>query len=68
MGEITNPKKVLFVSVLIVMCFFVLPAQAKYGGGTGELDKNDWIITCEQQSLLYRFVIETIEYVKSFME
>jgi hypothetical protein len=36
MGEITKPKKVLFVSVLILMRVFGFPAQAKYGGGTGE--------------------------------
>ena len=35
MGEVTNPKKVLFVSVLIVICVFGLLAQAKYGGGSG---------------------------------
>jgi hypothetical protein len=56
------------ILVLIVICFCALPIQAKYGGATGEPDKNDWIITCEQQSLLYRFVIETIEYIKNVME
>ena len=35
MGEFTNLKKILFVSVLIVMCVFSLPAGAKYGGGSG---------------------------------
>ncbi|MHC4656403.1 MAG: hypothetical protein ACYS91_15520, partial [Planctomycetota bacterium] len=35
MGEVTNLKKVLFISALIVMCFFGLPTQAKYGGGSG---------------------------------
>ncbi len=34
---------------------------------TGEPDKNDWIITCEGQSVLYPLVIETIEYVKGLM-
>ena len=34
----------------------------------GEPDKNDWIITCEEQSRVYPLVVETIEYVKSFME
>ncbi|MHC4642419.1 MAG: GLUG motif-containing protein [Planctomycetota bacterium] len=34
----------------------------------GEPDKNDWIITCEAQDLIYPLVIETIEYVKGFME
>jgi hypothetical protein len=37
-------------------------------GETGEPDKNDWIITCEQQNQIYPLIIETIEYVKSFME
>ena len=32
---------------------------------TGEPDKNDWIITCEQQSQVYGLVMETIEYVRS---
>jgi len=34
---------------------------------TGQPDKNDWIITCEEQSRLYPFVIETIENVKGLM-
>ena len=34
---------------------------------TGRPDKNDWIITCEEQSRLYPFVIETIEYVSGLM-
>jgi hypothetical protein len=33
-----------------------------------EPDKNDWIITCEEQSEQYQLVIETIEYVKGLME
>jgi hypothetical protein len=33
-------------------------------GETGEPDKNDWIITCEEQSQVYPLVTETIEYVK----
>ncbi|MHC4735504.1 MAG: GLUG motif-containing protein [Planctomycetota bacterium] len=35
---------------------------------TGEPDKNDWIITCEQQSVTYPLIIETIEYVNTLME
>ena len=31
----------------------------------GHPDKNDWIKTCEQQQLIYPFVIETIDYVNS---
>ncbi|MBA7667137.1 hypothetical protein ES703_75222 [subsurface metagenome] len=34
---------------------------------TGEPDKNDWIITCEEQGELYLLVIETIEHVKGLM-
>jgi hypothetical protein len=34
----------------------------------GEPDKNDWIITCEEQSEIYPLIIETIEHVKSLME
>jgi hypothetical protein len=37
-------------------------------GDAGEPDKNDWIITCEQQNVVYPLVVETIEYVKSLME
>ena len=37
-------------------------------GETGEPDKNDWIITCEEQSEVYSLIIETIEYVKSLMQ
>jgi hypothetical protein len=36
-------------------------------GETGEPDKNDWIITCEEQSEIYSLVIETIEYVRGLM-
>jgi len=35
---------------------------------TGQPDKNDWIITCEGQSVLYPLVIETIENVKGLMD
>jgi len=35
---------------------------------TGKPDRNDWIITCEQQNVVYPLVLETIEYVKSLME
>jgi hypothetical protein len=35
---------------------------------TGEPDKNDWIIICEQQSQIYPLIIETIEYLRSLME
>ena len=34
----------------------------------GEPDKSDWIITCEQQAVVYPLIIEIIEYVKSLME
>ncbi len=34
---------------------------------TGEPDKNDWIITCEEQGELYPLVIETIEHVMGLM-
>jgi hypothetical protein len=34
----------------------------------GEPDKNDWIITCEEQSEVYPLIIETIESVRSLME
>ena len=35
---------------------------------TGQPDKSDWIITCEQQAVIYPFIIETIEYVKGLMQ
>ncbi|NIP24719.1 MAG: hypothetical protein GWN55_04830, partial [Phycisphaerae bacterium] len=35
---------------------------------TGVPDKNDWIITCEEQGKVYPLVIETIEHVKGLME
>jgi len=34
----------------------------------GEPDKNDWILTCEQQSEIYPLIIETIEHVKGLMQ
>jgi hypothetical protein len=37
-------------------------------GEMGRPDKNDWIITCEQQSQIYPLIIETIEHVKGLME
>jgi myo-inositol-hexaphosphate 3-phosphohydrolase len=33
-----------------------------------EPDKNDWIITCEEQIRVYPLVVETIEYINSLME
>jgi hypothetical protein len=33
----------------------------------GQPDKNDWIITCEQQNEIYPLIIETIEHVKALM-
>ncbi|MHC4083827.1 MAG: TolC family protein [Planctomycetota bacterium] len=35
---------------------------------TGQPDKNDWIVTCEEQNKLYPIVVETIERVNSFIE
>ncbi|MHC4125852.1 MAG: GLUG motif-containing protein, partial [Planctomycetota bacterium] len=35
---------------------------------SGEPDKNDWIVTCEQQGRIYPLIMETIEYVKSLIE
>ena len=35
---------------------------------TGQPDKNDWIVTCEEQKEIYPSVIETIERVNSFIE
>ena len=35
---------------------------------TGGPDKNDWIISCEEQSKVYPLVIETIEHVKGLIE
>jgi hypothetical protein len=35
---------------------------------TGEPEKNDWILTCEEQSKIYPLVLETIEHVKSLIE
>ncbi|NIP24118.1 MAG: hypothetical protein GWN67_07980 [Phycisphaerae bacterium] len=38
------------ITVLIVICFCVLPAQAKYGGGTGEPNDPYLIYTAEQMN------------------
>jgi len=35
---------------------------------TGKPDKNDWILTCEEQNELYPIVIETIGRVTNFIE
>ena len=35
---------------------------------TDQPDKNDWIITCEQQCEIYPLIIETIEHVKGLMQ
>jgi len=37
-------------------------------GETGEPDKNDWIIACEEQSKVYPLIIGTIEHVRCLME
>jgi len=34
---------------------------------TGEADKNDWIKTCEAQSLVYPLVIEAIELLENLI-
>ena len=34
----------------------------------GAVDKNDWIVTCEEQGKVYGLVMETIEYVRSLLE
>ena len=34
---------------------------------TGGPDKNDWIITCEEQAEVYPLIIETIEHVKGLI-
>ena len=35
---------------------------------TGQPDKNDWIVTCEEQSKVYPLVIETIEHIRSLIQ
>ncbi|MGB2808839.1 MAG: GLUG motif-containing protein [Sedimentisphaerales bacterium] len=50
MGKIADLKKVLFVSVLIVMCVFGLSAQAKYGSGSGTPEDPYLIYTAEQMN------------------
>ncbi|MHC4640697.1 MAG: GLUG motif-containing protein [Planctomycetota bacterium] len=35
---------------------------------TGEPDKNDWIITCEEQAVIYPLLMDTIEHVGGLME
>jgi len=35
---------------------------------TGKPDKNDWIITCEEQAAIYPLVMDTIEHVRALME
>jgi hypothetical protein len=35
---------------------------------TGEPDKNDWIITCEEQPVIYPLVMDIIEHVRGLME
>ncbi|MHC4076182.1 MAG: GLUG motif-containing protein [Planctomycetota bacterium] len=34
----------------------------------GQPDKNDWIVTCQQQGRIYPLIMETIEYVESLIE
>ncbi|MBA7666372.1 hypothetical protein ES703_74452 [subsurface metagenome] len=36
-------------------------------GETGEPDKNDWVITCQEQEQIYSLIIETIENVSGLM-
>ena len=35
---------------------------------SGEPDKNDWIMSCDEQERVYSLVMETIEDLKSLME
>jgi hypothetical protein len=39
-----------FVVLLLAVCLFGLPAQAKYGGGTGEPNDPYLIFNADQQS------------------
>ncbi len=34
----------------------------------GEPDKNDWILTCDEQDEIYQLITETIDYVTSLIE
>ncbi len=54
----------MVLAVLAVCLLLLSPALAQ----SGEPDKNDWIITCEEQSEIYPLIIETIEHVSSFIE
>lgn len=40
------------ITVLFVICFFGLPAQGKYGGGTGEPNDPYLIYTAEQMNAI----------------
>ena len=50
-----------------ILCF---NTQYKTNGCAemSEPDKKDWIITCEEQAVVYLLVMETIESVRSLME
>jgi len=57
------------VSEYIRSKIFCFNTQYKTNGcaETGRPDKNDWIITCEEQGELYPLIIETIENVRGLM-
>ena len=42
----------IMAAVVLGLCFFTLPAQAKYGGGTGEPNNPYLIYTAEQMNAI----------------
>jgi len=47
-----NSKMLRTIPLLITICLFIFPAQAKYGGGTGEPNDPYQIATAEDLMLL----------------
>ena len=47
-----NSKRAMSLFVSLVLCFFYLPAQAQYGGGTGTQDDPYLIRTAEQMNTI----------------
>ena len=52
MSRAKNSSLLGKITVIIVICFFVLPVQAKYGGGTGEPNDPYMIYTADQMNAI----------------
>jgi len=52
MATVSNSRALRVIPLLIAVCLVSFPAQAQYGGGTGELNDPYLIYTAEQMNAI----------------